>query len=358
MLGFRWTVDAAKACCACLIILCYASHFVPERDATLSPSCHWFSLLTLYLYISLLFPGSLIVTTETEKVRLSKETSSARTGRVSKRTSVAAHGEARQTEANRRPSHSIAQRRIRIAPEAEVRMSSREEAKNGIIESPRKSKRRSKGKKDLKINTEQDSQGNDLSTPRTMSSTPDGGVTPAGVRGSKDLRSPGQRKTPGVAKMKIASENDPVPDFMTQTDQYGNATTPRNSKSIENARQIHPSGATPHLHVGKDGKLHEDDDDDGRSGVDACTETLYDSLRLMCCCLAPEEAEPPTKVQVIQHEEPEVDNERPRLLPHIHIEDKGKKCLVLDLDETLVHSSFRAVPGADFVIPVQVRYID
>jgi len=36
-------------------------------------------------------------------------------------------------------------------------------------------------------------------------------------------------------------------------------------------------------------------------------------------------------------------------------EDVGKKCLILDLDETLVHSSFKPVPNADFVVPVEIR---
>ena len=33
----------------------------------------------------------------------------------------------------------------------------------------------------------------------------------------------------------------------------------------------------------------------------------------------------------------------------------GKKTLVLDLDETLVHSSFRPVPSPDYVIPVEIE---
>jgi len=44
------------------------------------------------------------------------------------------------------------------------------------------------------------------------------------------------------------------------------------------------------------------------------------------------------------------------LLPPLSEEMAAKKfkCMVLDLDETLVHSSFRPVKGADFIIPVEI----
>jgi len=40
------------------------------------------------------------------------------------------------------------------------------------------------------------------------------------------------------------------------------------------------------------------------------------------------------------------------LLPPIK---RNKKTLVLDLDETLVHSSFKPVPNADFIVPVEIE---
>lgn len=42
------------------------------------------------------------------------------------------------------------------------------------------------------------------------------------------------------------------------------------------------------------------------------------------------------------------------LLPRMTSDDAGKICVVIDLDETLVHSSFKPVNNADFIIPVEI----
>ncbi|KAF8209653.1 HAD-like domain-containing protein [Mycena galopus ATCC 62051] len=49
------------------------------------------------------------------------------------------------------------------------------------------------------------------------------------------------------------------------------------------------------------------------------------------------------------------DGEPRPLLPPIAPQHVGRKCLVLDLDETLIHSSFKSIPNPDFIIPVEIE---
>jgi RNA polymerase II subunit A small phosphatase-like protein len=44
------------------------------------------------------------------------------------------------------------------------------------------------------------------------------------------------------------------------------------------------------------------------------------------------------------------------LLPPVAPHHAGRKCLVLDLDETLVHSSFKSISQADYVVPVEIEF--
>ncbi|KAM0255676.1 hypothetical protein ACHAQJ_005520 [Trichoderma viride] len=62
-----------------------------------------------------------------------------------------------------------------------------------------------------------------------------------------------------------------------------------------------------------------------------------------------------TSALVLTEEGPSAPEPQKWLLPPITPELKGRKCLVLDLDETLVHSSFKILHQADFTIPVEIE---
>eukprot|EP01097_Dermamoeba_algensis_P001933 TRINITY_DN1760_c0_g1_i2.p1 TRINITY_DN1760_c0_g1~~TRINITY_DN1760_c0_g1_i2.p1 ORF type:complete len:171 (-),score=29.09 TRINITY_DN1760_c0_g1_i2:990-1502(-) len=73
--------------------------------------------------------------------------------------------------------------------------------------------------------------------------------------------------------------------------------------------------------------------------------------RIFCCVSAPPEQE----AQGASHDTTELQQSRgPFLQPPLPQFEK-KITLVLDLDETLVHSSFKPVPNADFIIPVEIE---
>ncbi|KAH8405392.1 hypothetical protein KR222_010532 [Zaprionus bogoriensis] len=51
---------------------------------------------------------------------------------------------------------------------------------------------------------------------------------------------------------------------------------------------------------------------------------------------------------------PPLQDQQRYLLPQVRHSDMHRKCMVIDLDETLVHSSFKPIPNADFVVPVEI----
>ncbi|KAL1022127.1 hypothetical protein UPYG_G00022480 [Umbra pygmaea] len=76
------------------------------------------------------------------------------------------------------------------------------------------------------------------------------------------------------------------------------------------------------------------------------------------CCLCNDQADPPpvnNNAPLLVEENGTVSKVQVRpLLPQAKSKDTGKICVVIDLDETLVHSSFKPVNNADFIIPVEI----
>ncbi len=79
--------------------------------------------------------------------------------------------------------------------------------------------------------------------------------------------------------------------------------------------------------------------------------TISELLLRWCCCFSAADLQIQQNIRAASSRKAEA----VPLLPGTVQEDANKICLVLDLDETLVHSSFKPVPNPDYVLPVEIE---
>lgn len=90
-----------------------------------------------------------------------------------------------------------------------------------------------------------------------------------------------------------------------------------------------------------------------RSLISRLLSRLKKLKNCMCCCISKSKS---TNEAAESHTiENHATKGQSPLLDKARELDKGKRCVVIDLDETLVHSSFKPVPNPDFVIPVDLE---
>ncbi|XP_029649162.1 CTD small phosphatase-like protein isoform X2 [Octopus sinensis] len=79
-------------------------------------------------------------------------------------------------------------------------------------------------------------------------------------------------------------------------------------------------------------------------------------LNKFFCCFGPKNSAPKNSYPVPAVEQN--GNTKPGeryLLPALNSNHPFRKCMVIDLDETLVHSSFKPIDNADFIVPVEIE---
>ena len=102
-------------------------------------------------------------------------------------------------------------------------------------------------------------------------------------------------------------------------------------------------------------KIQQPDSDNNHALPEKGLKKKHKFFQSLLCCFgkgyrhsSPLQGEPGQPETVLNPSE-----EKP-LLPELKAEDNNKKCLVIDLDETLVHSSFKPINNADFIVPVEI----
>jgi len=89
-----------------------------------------------------------------------------------------------------------------------------------------------------------------------------------------------------------------------------------------------------------------------QNGQQPSTRKKRTLLQCLCCCFWKPEVSRADEYRKDLSLEPIAEG---ALLPPMSGEHIGKKTLVLDLDETLLHSSFKPIPNPDFIVPVEIE---
>lgn len=181
--------------------------------------------------------------------------------------------------------------------------------------------------------------------------------------------------------IKTLNEKEPTQDTSTpgHTENQASSSTQDPSSNVEGAQPETKESANPAIAVDAPSQHAENDAETGDqtavadngntdmpdAGQDEVPEALVtggsDDTQFLTIPPPPILPPPPgpgsalAPPSTLMESGPAAPEQQAWLLPSIAPEHKGRKCLVLDLDETLVHSSFKILHQADFTIPVEIE---